>query len=69
MYRWLIFCIVIALSGCSFSPEPDKLNNTILYSKDGCAFYVRKNVGDTIFLSFMKEESKETCNFKQWESK
>jgi hypothetical protein len=57
--------VLLLLSGCSSSDVPQYLNNRIVRDSDGCAFVVRHNVGDTLFLSHVRELSAATCQFEK----
>lgn len=50
---------VIAVSGCS--KIPDVVADRILTDKNGCAFLLRKNIGDDMFVYRMKEQDRDTC--------
>ncbi|MNQ26035.1 hypothetical protein D3C85_392600 [compost metagenome] len=60
----LLSLLTICAITTACSDIPDKLNNRILFDKEGCAFIVKKNVGDTVFLSFIKDSSKDSCKFR-----
>ena len=55
-----IVLVSLTLSGCQ-GEIPKKMNSKILYDKDGCAFVIRGNIGNTVFLVPLKEASLETC--------
>lgn len=59
----LIGLIAIILTGCGSDNIPSTYDNRILYDKDGCAFIVKHNVGDNMFLNYLKEVSKPECKF------
>lgn len=57
--RFALFFIVAALSGCS--KVPDMVADRILTDKNGCAFLLKENVEDTMFVYRMKEQDRDTC--------
>jgi hypothetical protein len=58
----LTACALLTLAACS--DEPAYLTNRIVKDRDGCAFTVRPNVGDTVFLRFLPDASDmQTCKF------
>jgi hypothetical protein len=62
MKKYLI--IVLLITGCSNQVD-DFVVGRFLKDKNGCAFLVtRDDSASYIRLSYSKEESSETCNFK-----
>ena len=61
--KYALIGLMLVLAGCGTDNIPSEYNNRILYDKDGCAFLVKHNIGDNMFLDFMKELSKPECNF------
>ena len=51
---------VLSLSGCR-SKEYSRADTRILFDKEGCAFYVRPNFGDTSFVVPMRDANQPTC--------
>ena len=51
----------ITLTGCSSDGLPEKLHNKILYDSKGCAYILKHNAADTMFVDKMDELSKDTC--------
>ena len=55
---------VALLSGCG-GPESNRMGGgKVLKDAEGCAYIARKNLVDTVFLTYSKELSAETCDMK-----
>ena len=61
MKKLILFCLF--LSGCSSTGIPEYLDNKTVKDKQGCIFLIVENIGDTVFLKFIKELSESTCKF------
>jgi hypothetical protein len=55
--------LLLILAGCGNSTT-EYANNKVLTDSSGCVFVARSGAGDTMFLRFIKELSKETCKFE-----
>lgn len=56
----LILLVLLALSGCR-SRDAAALDNRIVWDKNGCAFTIVPNIGDTSFVRPMKDANRESC--------
>jgi len=64
MKVFILLSTVLILTGCGGDNIPNYLKNKVVWDSQGCAFLLRKNLGDSMFLDFSKELSKDTCKFE-----
>lgn len=59
--KTLLYAALVMLSGCWRNDDLSQADNRILFDKEGCAFIVQPNVGDTSFVKRMRDADKEGC--------
>jgi len=55
------FLLIICLTAGCRSEQNAKADNKVLWDSNGCAFYVRPNVGDNSFIRPLPDANKPTC--------
>lgn len=56
--------VMITLNGCS--KVPDYIDAKVLHDENGCAFVANKHIGDTMFLTFSKKDSQDSCEYSKY---
>jgi len=66
MMKHLIMVIIcFMITACGLDPDAKYTAGKTLWDKTGCAFIVKKNIGDNVFVDFNQDLSKETCKYKK----
>lgn len=58
--KFIVVGALVFLAGCT-GETAVYVDSRLLHDSDGCVFFARRNVGDTIFLRHIKESSSTTC--------
>lgn len=56
----VLLAIVLALPGCR-NPDYARADERIVYDQDGCAYFVRRGVGDVSFVAPLRDANKPEC--------
>ena len=59
-----LLAVVIFIIGCS--KVPDYADEKVLRDENGCAFVASKHIGDTMFLTFSKKDSQDSCQYTKY---
>lgn len=61
-YVGLCLATCLVLASCSRDPDGKSLEDRIVWNSKGCAYTLRRNMGDNFFVYRIKDADKETCH-------